>query len=810
MIFSKIASEEKSLQDHIPILRIEKDVVILKDGRVGKGFLIQGANFESLHASEYENFCKMYEAALGALPQDYIVQKVDVFHNAYYPNGRSDKKETTFFERQTLNYFASRAVLRQESYLFIISNNITNKKRNPFSTTFSLGSQLLGKDFKGIEKRVEEIKINAKSFCETISSTSSVSYKELTAEELEIVYGQFLNVDFRNKNSRPEKGFYNHENSLIVGEKKVNIISLQEQGDELFYSVPNHLGIDSPFTWPFGIYLQFPHLTVTSWYVDNTEKELRNLDSQKRQNNTLKKLGGQSAIAKAEELEEFTLQIRKEQSKLCSVSFQVVLFTANDTLREKNIQETCDAFRSLYGAKPLVETFDNANLFFSCLPFGASNSLRWILMRIDMASCYANFTSEFLSARDGDYVCDRFRNLVYINLFDRQLNNQNSIVIGPSGSGKSFTMGHFILQRFERKQRQIIIDVGGTYKNLVDILEGKYFEYNPENPISFNPFITDKIHGKYRVTDEKVGFIIGLLTLLWKPSGTKLSNVEWSLMQDLIPRFYTQHEASSSEIPTLTHFAAFLVDFKSQLKSDASLSDKFSRFDISELSICLEPFVTGRYKALLNSKEVLDISAYPLVCFDLARIKEDIRLYPIVTMLLTELTLDTIRKFPDEVKYFTMDEAWSMLSDAMGDFVQNMYRTVRKNNGSITIISQDVDVIVKSSIGKAIINNAETKIILNHTDQTLIEELGIHLGFTKEDLGKIYSLRVNPDCREVFIKQGGTSFVFVIEAPPSEYAVVTSNPVERNHLVRLKSFYKGNIEFAVKQWEEDKLNKAIV
>ena len=79
------------------------------------------------------------------------------------------------------------------------------------------------------------------------------------------------------------------------------------------------------------------------------------------------------------------------------------------------------------------------------------------------------------------------------------------------------------------------------------------------------------------------------------------------------------------------------------------------------------------------------------------------------------------------------------------------------------------------------------------------------LGLTTEEMKKVASIRVNKECRELFIKQGAHSNVFVLEVPPQEHAVLTSNPVERNHLNKLKSTYK-NLQFAITQWVEDKNN----
>lgn len=800
---------EKTLEEVVPVLRIENDLLILKDGRVSAGFEVTGAPFESMSDLQYEAFCKSFEMASLTLPEHYIIQKIDIYSNAYYTNGLENNKtnEVRFFEKENVKHFANRPVLKQRSYLFIISNTVRNVKHNSLSTYYSSGGgQLLSKNFNNLELRIEQVKQNSKAFAESLMSTGFIKLSDMKGEELKDLYYKMLNLEFSGKIEEPYKSILNNNNSLIIGEKKVNVISLEEQGSDIFYSWPNYYGVDSPYTWPLGLYLQFPHITVANWYIDDTKSVLRSLDNQKRLNSALARFSGQEAVAKLTELENFTMEMRQSQDRFISVSLQVIVYTNGEAAREKNIQLASDAIRSIYGAKPLVETFDNTNLYFSALPGAGGGNLRWVLMKSSEASCYANFSHEFLSKDQGDYVADRFRNLVYINLFNRDLNNQNCIVIGPSGSGKSFSVGFFVVQRFERKERQIIIDVGGSYKNLIQIVGGEYYEYDPENPISFNPFLCLRDeNGNFVPNDDKISFIISLIGMLWKEKGIKINNVEWAILQDLIPRFYKYFNTNQSDkVPNLSQFVEWLKLFEEEIKKEENLKKKFERFDLTELQICLEPFVKGKYQKLLNSNEVLDISDHRLVCFDMARVKDDERLYPIVAMLLTELALDTIRKFPDEIKYFTMDEAWSMLSEAMGQFVEYMYRTLRKNNGSMTIITQGIDEIVNSKVGTAIINNAESKMILNHTDKTQVEKLGVNLGFTLEEMNKIRSIRVNKECREVFLKQGNNSFVFVMEVPVSEHAILTSNPVERNHLNMLKKLYNNNIEFAVKQWEEDK------
>jgi type IV secretory pathway VirB4 component len=227
-------------------------------------------------------------------------------------------------------------------------------------------------------------------------------------------------------------------------------------------------------------------------------------------------------------------------------------------------------------------------------------------------------------------------------------------------------------------------------------------------------------------------------------------------------------------------------------------------FNAAQFLVVLKPFVEGEYKAVLNADREIDISDFRLVCFDMAKVKSDPSLYPVISMLITELALDQVRKFPSDQKYIYMDEAWSMLSDSMGDWVESMYRTIRKNNGSMCIITQGIDEIIESGVGSAIIANAQTQIILNHTDKNQVAKVAKHLGFTDHEVDKINSIRKGKGYRELFIKQGDVGKIYCLEVCPHLDAVLSSKPQERNYLRELTKRYSGNIHFAVDQYIEDK------
>ena len=290
--------------------------------------------------------------------------------------------------------------------------------------------------------------------------------------------------------------------------------------------------------------------------------------------------------------------------------------------------------------------------------------------------------------------------------------------------------------------------------------------------------------------------------------GQDLTPAERAIFKLILPRYYGHlNENKGTAFPGMHSFYHFLRRYQSEHSRDAEHLSEMKYFDLEQFLIVLKPFVSGEYKEVLNAAYELDISEHPLVCFDLDKINSDPVLYPVVTLLITELALDQIRKYPDQIKYLYLDEAWAMLSGKLQEFIEDLFRTIRKNNGSVNIITQGLNEIKQSSVGEAVLVNAATKIILWHEDSRLVDELATHLGFTTHEVELIRSIRKEATFRELFIKQGEEARVYVLETSPHLDAVLSSKPQERNYLRKLIDRYHGNLPYAVNQFVESKAFK---
>ncbi|GAC1601759.1 MAG: TraG family conjugative transposon ATPase [Hymenobacter sp.] len=806
----------------MPVHSFEADKVVFKDGRVGVGFLIEPAEMESWTSDDYDAFQTVLVGVLRPLPVGTIVQKTDIYYDRPY---REDKTQQTYFENKMNKHFLERLVLFQKSYLFLSFAPVaikTSKTNAVNALVTRAGEAVLKNPFAQLVHTLEVAESAAVEFVQGIKNLGGVTFERLDSRQIHQLYLQYFNLNFDGQPTRQEREIGNDLGTFSVGEHKVNVLSMIGQGSDAYPAVRNSYGVTAPMLYPLTHILQCPHVLTQALLIQDTRAELSSLDTDRKLNSSLSFLATQDNHLRAAEVEEFTAEVRAENKQIVGLHLSCALWDTNDTSRRENVERATAAFRYMFGTESVVESYLALPVFFGLLPGNAWQVPdRWLTSTADRGACYTHWTATYKTDPVGEYLTDRFRNLVQVNLFNTALDNQNAIVIGPSGSGKSYTFGNLIVQRFEKGARQIIMDVGGTYRNVLQSLNGKdfdntYFEYDPQRPIEFNPFVVPRdASGKWLYNDEKTNFHLALLAALWKGGkDTALDKSERTILSRFLIEYYACLNESprlnqkEEEFPGMESFYCFVEQYDQEMQKPVALpgdgvepdpldgarrqyQKNLKYIDMHQFFLVLGQYITGgRYERVLNAKRDVDLSEYRLICFDLAKVQADPDLYPVVAMLITELSLDLFRKFANDIKYIALDEAWTMLSGVLSEFIESMYRTIRKTNGSVTIITQGITEINSSKIGPAIINNSATKIILRHVNPDSLTQLQAPLGLTGHEMDLIKSVRSTEALREFFIKQGTKGKVYALEASPQLDAILTSKPVERNHLNKLVKFYQ--------------------
>jgi len=803
------------LEEIFPIEFIEDRKTISKNGSISLAFEIQNQPSSDLISKEsYDGYHHLFCSALEILPPGTFVHKIDIFFEKPFV---SDSYQKEFFTKRRLEHFHCRPILHQKS-LFFISFNFKSIHFHPGQTFFSLQKKRFSNLLEDLDEKLELVESLGSQFSAIFAQLDNLILKRLEDEEILQFYYQFFNLDFSNiQDSGLKKPVVNDRNACIIGREYLNIISMIGQGSEVFSSMPGKNGVHAPFINSLLSDLPFPHIINQCIQVCDTESELNKLDTLRNLVQSFYRKGDQSFEIHESGLGELSESVRREGSGLVRFHLNVMVFDENPKEQSRKIDLIFARMNSLKGMKSMVENLDTTNLFFSMVGGNLTENFRWILMPLENAACYFHFTGKFKGDPNGFILCNRNKEPLYFNLWNSELDNKNKIVIGPSGSGKSFAINTLITQHYSDAEEVIILDIGGSYKGLFALLKGKYIEYKSGQAMSFNPFLIKKDSDGYFIPNqEKINFLVTLLIVLWKGDMYLLSKTEKALLARLILGFYeyfnkNQENSKKSEkypIPTFNEFYKYLKNIQNSVEGINFPFDDLEYLDFKSLIIVLYDFTSmGPYSSLLNSESTNILSDHHLICFDLLGIKDDPSLFPIISLLIIEMVLDKFRDMPTQRKNIYMDEAWSMLKDALGDFVMNMFRTIRKSNGAISIITQGIDEIEKSPFGKAILQNTSTKIILDHSSAPqFYPQLQISLGLTEHEMTLLKSLRKNDQegWRELFIKFGNQATVFLLEPCPEERIAFDSRIESREILKNYMEKYGPNLELAIDQLIEER------
>ncbi|HEX3933822.1 MAG TPA: TraG family conjugative transposon ATPase, partial [Puia sp.] len=248
--------------------------------------------------------------------------------------------------------------------------------------------------------------------------------------------------------------------------------------------------------------------------------------------------------------------------------------------------------------------------------------------------------------------------------------------------------------------------------------------------------------------------------------------------------------------PCFNSFYDYLEGLYVEVLKTHKVKDK--DFDIDNFLFVLRPYYKhGEFDYLLNAAENLDLLNQAFIVVELDNIKDNVILFPVVTLIVMELFISKMRKLHGKRKVLTIDEAWKAIARAgMAEFLKYAFKTIRKFNGIPIVITQELDDLISSPIIKdAIINNADIKILMdmrkfvNKFDR-LQETLGL------SEKGKTILLSVNKDNREIYIDIGGQVMkVFKNELSPHEYYAYTTEAKEKvmvtDYAARHGSMEKG-------------------
>ena len=191
-----------------------------------------------------------------------------------------------------------------------------------------------------------------------------------------------------------------------------------------------------------------------------------------------------------------------------------------------------------------------------------------------------------------------------------------------------------------------------------------------------------------------------------------------------------------------------------------------------ELAGRLHPYVDGAFAPLFAGPTTTRPDGH-LVLFSLRDLADELK--PIGTLL----TLDAIwRKISNPAdrrpRLVIVDEAWLLMQQPAGaQFLFRLAKAARKHWAGLTVATQDVADVLGSDLGRAVVANAATQILLRQAPQA-IDQIGdaFHLSAGERQF------LLSADRGQGLLAAGTQRVAFEAIASPAEHGLVTSDPAE--------------------------------
>ncbi|MFB6100281.1 MAG: VirB4 family type IV secretion system protein [Candidatus Nanohalobium sp.] len=308
--------------------------------------------------------------------------------------------------------------------------------------------------------------------------------------------------------------------------------------------------------------------------------------------------------------------------------------------------------------------------------------------------------------------------------------NPNWMVLGTSGSGKSFA-AKTILRRYACQGVQtFVLDPHGEYSETVQDLDGENIELSVKKGNMINPL--DLMGFTFR---EKINSLKEFYSILLDG----LSPSQMSKLVKATRRTYRSHGIYKDDPDSWSSQPPLLEDLLRTLEvMERNEGDRAQKRSYRALIDKLEPFVDGS-EDFLNTRTTVEVREN-VVNFDIEHLPESS--YPELMHLVLNFLRSRMKEDSGDRKMVVVDEAWELLSESHGkadnSFVYRTVKSSRKYNLSLGLLVQEIHDLVNSRQGKAVLSNTANKILLGQ-DRAAADQVAERLSLNQKEKEMIRS-----------------------------------------------------------------------
>jgi len=705
---------------------IGPQVFLTKSGEAGIILDIEGVDYECLDQAALDALTKRLESALRLFDENYRVYQLLFKRNGQaIPHTYCGNPVVDAAIRNRVAYFAGKAdslfslsivfavlcpaVTARRSFAKTILEFPASPRRSLRELEARFSSQASVRlDDRELARAESKLLQKVESFRTQVSDF--VSTRILPKEEAFCVLKRTLNFDPLKLDSAKlkhdtfldyylaESHLECHRGHLRLGDYFVKVLTLKEPSAHTFpLLLKGLLGVRANF-----------HV-VTEWKKEEPGKTRRNIQARRRHFHNTKRsfisqvnlndaspqdiLLDDSKESQVRALGKGIEEIELHGNYFGQFSLTVVIYDRDLAMVERAAADFYKVF-SVHDAQLYDERYNLLNAFLAAVPGNYAFNLRYLyLLNTNYADLSFLFTlhsgetrnrhlrQEYLAVLETNHGTPYFLNLHYRDV-------AHSMILGRTGSGKSFLLNFLITNLQKYDPYTFIFDLGGSFESLARLFGGSYLRVGREaSGFTINPFCLSP-------TKANLDFLALFVTVLL---GSTASKLDPSMERDL----YEQIENLYSLDPALRTLDVLANTLPRQLTCALA---KWMRggqfgflFDNPQDTVTFSRFQCFDFQQMSRYPELLE----PLLFYMLHRANE----------------LITNRDAAATFKAFFIDEAWVFLrNSSIQRYVTEALKTWRKHNAAMILSTQSLDELKRSELLDVIVESCATKIFLANPD----------------------------------------------------------------------------------------------
>ncbi|MGE3512606.1 MAG: DUF87 domain-containing protein [Vicinamibacterales bacterium] len=323
----------------------------------------------------------------------------------------------------------------------------------------------------------------------------------------------------------------------------------------------------------------------------------------------------------------------------------------------------------------------------------------------------------------------------------------HTLVLGATGSGKSFLLNFLITQLQKYDPVTVVLDLGHSYRKLATLMEGAYPEIGLRQAgVSINPFALEP-------TPEHLHFLHAFAKVLLEgEDGYRMSDLEDRELYEAVENIYVLDQPQR------------------RLFTLANLLPR-------PLATRLHKWVEGgRYAALFdNVEDTFSVERFQVFDFEAMRSYPAL-LEPLLFYVLHRVTA-RIQDAADAatLKVCVMDEAWRFIQHpTLRAYVEEALKTWRKRNAALILATQTVEDFASGDLLRTVVESCPTKLFLANPafDRAHYAEL-----FQLNEMELDLLSRLVPR-QELLLKRTNLAKVLSLTVDPRSYWIYTNTPID--------------------------------